>query len=187
MGFKDFMKWPGLAKGKLPSVYTSDHYNIVGVFDAMDLLAHSTGNEFLINAGSGYDANGNLLLLQDREFVQIDFPADADYEGANRYAYLCVRKHPQMLVIDYVDDPLYNTPTPTKALVQVQFYLAVAVNTVADMYFPPIDDDGVYDGLVIAKVYENAAAAPDPSYKTYMAVGNGVALDVPGFRLQEAG
>jgi len=187
MGFKDFMKWPGIAKSKLPSVYTSDHYNVVGVFDAMDLLAQSTANEFLVNAGRGYDANGNLLMLSDRRFVQIDFPADADTESGNVYAYLCVRRDPTMYAIDYIDDPLYNTPLPTKALVAVQFYLAVAVNDVDGHYFPPLDDDDVYDGLVIAKVYENAAVSPDHSYKTYMATMDGEALDVPGFRLQEAG
>lgn len=150
-------------------------------FDGFDILGQGTDNTFLINAGTAYDALGQRLYLSERIAVQLDFPSDYFTEGGIRYGYLCIRRKECRSFIDYREHPETGLRWSSKKLIDVQFYLARAVATLGTgLHFAPLSNS-IIDGVVLGKVYENAAKCPDATYKTYISVKNGAEFTVPGF------
>ena len=153
----------------------------IPTYDDSDILGQD-GDSIIINAGSAFDALGNHLDISERAVVLLDFSAGGFPTDENgTYGFLCMRRRDTNDYIDYMENPVTGQTKSTKLLNVIEFYLSTSIVTIEDgIYFPPLRE-GVIDGVVLAKVYEDAADPPDPSFRTILATKDGSPLDIPGF------
>jgi len=175
------------------SCCSSSSSSAVARVNEMGLLAQDANNYFLVDRGSAYDAYGRRIHVEDQIHQQIDFdPASQITPGGIKFAYLCIRRLSTYKVHDYQQNAQTGLPSPTKINESdTELYLALSINEITDtegntIYYPPKDDEGLYDGLVLAKVYDGTALnppAPDMKYRTYLVVADGVPYTLTGFPL----
>ena len=148
-----------------------------------EVLAQN-GNHLVVNSGVAYDGYGNRLASEDRHKLSLDFSTISE-----NFAYLCIRRRSDPVLIDYQDHPTIVLPKATKREVEIEFYLATNIVKVnfgtGFAYYPALDANDVIDGLVLSKVYEEASAAPEmaPWRSPYMAVKNGTFFPLVGFNV----
>lgn len=147
-------------------------------------------NKVVVNSGVGYDGYGNRLLLKDRRTIFLNWAA---VSGA--FAYLCIRRRAGYRLIDYQDHPVYCLPRATKIDVEVEFYLSEGVIGIDFgggnfAYYPPLDGNGVIEGLVLGKLYKPDLLPPYlpldkpnmvPWRSPFLAVRNGAFFPLDGF------
>ena len=157
-----------------------------------EILAQTTTG-ILINSGTGYDGYGNRLCLNKRYFWTIE---SSDWATiATDYAYVCVRRCADPILIDYQLHPVTNLPLPTKKEYRVEFYLQESVSTVNfpnDIVrkYPLLDENGIIGGLVLGKIFEdieapiyppNKAPIMEPFKSPFLTVKDGEYFPLAGF------
>lgn len=163
--------------------------NQVEAYGKFEIIAQNL-NWVLINSGRGYDGYGNMLAKAERTAQTMTFPADCGVDGdGDIFGYLCVKRQAAPLLIDYQDDPLYRLPKPTKFVPVIEFYVSATVMAV-DFgssqygYYPQPDSNGIIPGIVIGKLFKDAAKKPDMTYRSpLLAVKDGQFLPIEGFNL----
>ena len=152
-----------------------------------EILAQ-TGNTVIVNSGVAYDGYGNRLAMMDRYVFSLDFSGIV-----GSFAYVCVRRRSAPVLLDYQDHPYYRLPKATKRSVEVEIYLSATVVKVnfdqGYAYYPPLDSNGVIEGLVLGRVANPDGAewrAPPsmvPWRSPYMSVKNGAFFALDGFNV----
>ena len=162
--------------------------NSVEEYGQFEIISQ-TGNSFLINTGRAYDGYGNMIVNKTRFYGAVSFPYDCSVDGTGAYGYLCVKRNQNVNSFDYMDHPVTGIPVRTKTDVGIEFYVVIAVVQVdfgarGVAYFPPVDSNGVINGIVIGKVYQNAVGAPNMFFRSpALETKNGTPLMLPGFNL----
>lgn len=154
---------------------------------SFEILFHE-GNfldRVLVNSGVAYDGYGNRIACDTRTLVNLNWTGITE-----NYAYLCVRMTAVPNPIDYQDHPVFGLPKTTKVRHEIEFYLSTSVVAVnfdigGTAYYPPIDSNGIINGLVLGKVYKNALLAPEltPWRSPALAVKNSVFFPLNGFNV----
>jgi len=155
-------------------------------YGMFEISSQTNTNSFLINTGRAYDGYGNSIIQSTRFSGTLTFPADAFTDNNGAYGYLCVRKKTTFIPFAYMTHPVTGIAYSTKHIFENEFYIATYVMpfkpSTEYWYYPQPDANGVINGIVLGKIYNNAVLAPNMSFRSpIIQAKDGVYAGLPGF------